>query len=284
MKYTSYLILSVLLFWSVFSSAQNLTRGDVAFVQYNADGVDNFAFVCLTDIPAGVTIHFTDNEPIDLQGGEGTISWTTAATINCGTVVTIDYNPSESTGQASVSESNSLNFSGSGDGLWAYCGDALSPIYISAIGNDGSVINEINTSNEGDILATNLTVGINALGLAEIDNCKYNGVVLSGSQEELRIAINDPNNWTGSNTVNQTFTGGFTITECSSGTTVPDTPTISSIVNGENQVSVYFYSGADGGSPITDFPIFYKWRSIVYRYGEHLKSIRDYWPHQWCEL
>ena len=168
--------------------------------------------------------------------------------------------------------------------MWAYCGDALSPIYISAIGNDGSVINEINTSNEGDILATNLTVGINALGLAEIDNCKYNGVVLSGSQEELRIAINDPNNWTGSNTVNQTFTGGFTITECSSGTTVPDTPTISSIVNGENQVSVYFYSGADGGSPITDFPIFYKWRVIVYLYGEHLKSIRYYWPHQWCEL
>ena len=112
MKYTSYLILSVLLFWSVFSSAQSLTRGDIAFVQYNADGVDNFAFVCLTDIPAGVTIHFTDNEPINLQGGEGTISWTTAATINCGTVVTIDYNPSESTGQASVSESNSLNFSG----------------------------------------------------------------------------------------------------------------------------------------------------------------------------
>ena len=253
MKNNSYLILTFLLFWSVFSSAQSLTRGDIAFVQYNADGVDNFAFVCLTDIPAGVTIHFTDNEPINLQGGEGTISWTTSATINCGTVVTIDYNPSESTGQASVSESNSLNFNGDGDGLWAYCGDALSPIYISAIGNDGSVMNEINTAAEGDIIGTNLTVGINALGLSEIDNCIYNGAVLSGSQEELRIAINDPNNWTGSNTVTQTFTGGFTISECSSGTTVPDTPTISSIVNGENQVSVYFYPGADGGSPITDF-------------------------------
>ena len=66
MKNNSYLILTFLLFWSVFSSAQSLTRGDIAFVQYNADEVDNFAFVCLTDIPAGVTIHFTDNEPINL--------------------------------------------------------------------------------------------------------------------------------------------------------------------------------------------------------------------------
>ena len=42
-------------------------------------------------------------------------------------------------------------------------------------------------------------------------------------------------------------------TGCSSGPTVPGAPTISSIVDGENQVSVYFYPGADGGSPITDF-------------------------------
>ncbi|OQW93931.1 MAG: hypothetical protein BWK79_08515, partial [Beggiatoa sp. IS2] len=38
-----------------------LSAGDIAFVQYNADGTDNFAFVALVDIPAGETINFTDN-------------------------------------------------------------------------------------------------------------------------------------------------------------------------------------------------------------------------------
>ena len=32
----------------------------------------------------------------------------------------------------------------------------LSPIYISAIGNDGSVMNEINTAAEGDIIGNEL--------------------------------------------------------------------------------------------------------------------------------
>ena len=154
MKY----ILSFFLFSTTlchFIYSQSLVAGDIAFVQYNADGTDNFAFLCLTDIPSGTTIFFTDNEPNNLGGGEGTITWSTNATVSCGTIVTIDYSPSESSGLATVTETNSLNFSGDGDGLWAYTGSSISPTYIAAIGLDGSA-DAITTSNEGDITGTGL--------------------------------------------------------------------------------------------------------------------------------
>ena len=46
------------------------SAGDIAFIQYNADGTDNFAFVCLVDFNSGDKIYFTENEPGDIEGGE----------------------------------------------------------------------------------------------------------------------------------------------------------------------------------------------------------------------
>ena len=252
MKY----ILSFFLFSTTlchFIYSQSLVAGDIAFVQYNADGTDNFAFLCLTDIPSGTTIFFTDNEPNNLGGGEGTITWSTNATVSCGTIVTIDYSPSESSGLATVTETNSLNFSGDGDGLWAYTGSSISPTYIAAIGLDGSA-DAITTSKEGDITGTGLTIGLNAVAPSELDNCIYTGDITTGTRAEILTAINTSFEWSGSNTVNQTFSGFFVIDECQSGSlSEPDAPTITSIDNGDGQVAINFTPGFDGGSVITDY-------------------------------
>ena len=116
-----------------------LNAGDIAFVQYNADNTDNFAFVALVNIPANEVIKFTDNEEYDLSLAEGTITWTApAGGISCGTVVEITTAPAVSAGHGSVTEINDFNLSGNGDGIIAYQGTPASPTFITALGNDGS--------------------------------------------------------------------------------------------------------------------------------------------------
>ena len=220
---TGYFTKSAAFMWLVLllpllSKAQSvLTAGDLAFVQYNADGTDNFAFVTLTDIDANTVIYFSDNEPssTSISGGEGTIEWTApVGGVSCGTVITITTTPSATLG--TVSETNDLNFSGSGDGLWAYQNASNPRTFIAAIGNDGSG-NVINSSREGNIVGTGLTVGVDALGLAEIDNAIYNGTLFSGSASDLLLAINDPLNWTGNNSSQETFSGTFQVASCVGG-------------------------------------------------------------------
>ena len=195
-----------------FIAYSQLSAGDIAFVQYNADGTDDFGFVCLTDIPANEVIKFTDNEENDLSGGEGTITWTAPNTgVSCGTVITITTTPSASLG--TVTETNNLIFSTSGDGIIAYQGNANNPTYITALGNDGPTAGVYSGSKEGN-LPSGLTLGVNAQSIAEIDNAIYNGAVLNDTQANILSAIYDFNNWTGSNSANQTFSGNFTVTDC----------------------------------------------------------------------
>src|SRR5262249_62221754 len=61
-----------------------LGPGSIAFVGFNADGNDGFAFIAIDTIPAGTVIQFNDNEwngqPIGAGGafntGEGSLTWT----------------------------------------------------------------------------------------------------------------------------------------------------------------------------------------------------------------
>ena len=69
-----------------------LNAGDIAFIQYNFDNPDNFAFVALVDIPNGEVIHFTDNGWMSsgsFRSGEGTDSWTSPG-INCGDIIVLN--------------------------------------------------------------------------------------------------------------------------------------------------------------------------------------------------
>lgn len=215
---------------SVFYSYGQLSPGDIAFVQYNADGTDNFGFVALVDIADTEVIHFTDNEENDLSGGEGTISWTPpSGGLTCGTVVTITTSPSASTG--SVSETGDVNFSVNGDSILAYQGATGSPTFIAALSNDGGSWGGAADGN----LPAGLTNGVNAIAIStEVDNCALDVAnPETDTQANLLATINDNNNWTlRSNTTQQTFSDSFVVTNCSTDTRVEFINVTSSLVEG----------------------------------------------------
>ena len=96
-----------------------LSAGDIAFVEYNADGTENFKFVTFVSIESGTQINFTDNAWLSsgaFRTGEGTLSWTSTQEYVCGDVIAATY-PG--------------GLSGSGDQLIAYQGSSTSPTVIT---------------------------------------------------------------------------------------------------------------------------------------------------------
>ncbi|MDJ0516928.1 MAG: DUF4347 domain-containing protein [Trichodesmium sp. MO_231.B1] len=187
-----------------------LNPGDIAFVQYNADGTDNFKFVALVDIPASEEIKFTDKGWLGDNSGfrtsEGIVTWTApAGGISAGTVVEINDTPSASVGTVSGS---SLNFAATGDQIIAYQGTNTP---IAALNNEGAATWQADaTSTSTSALPQGLVNGTNAVAINEIDNAIYTGIT-TGDKATLLAAINNSANWTGSNSANQNFTGNFTI-------------------------------------------------------------------------
>ncbi|MEM9987075.1 MAG: hypothetical protein AAF804_18430, partial [Bacteroidota bacterium] len=191
--------------FSPFSTQTILSPGDIAFVQYNADDTDNFAFVALTDVSPGTVIYFTDNEENSLSGGEGTLTWEApAGGLACGTVVTIDKNENASHGSI-TDERNNFELAGGGDGILAFQGSSntAATTYLAAISNDGGAWG----SNKVGALPAGLSNGTHALAVnPEVDNVAYHGSTLVGDQNTLLAEINDPNNWTnGSNSDQRSF-------------------------------------------------------------------------------
>jgi len=200
------------------SSAFGLSSGDIAFVQYNADNTDNFAFVALVDIPANEEIKFTDNgwkSDNTWRTGEGVITWTAPASgVTAGTTVTI----TATTATSGTISGTLPAFSADGDQLIAYQGTSA---MIAALNNEGSAIWQADaTSTNTSVLPQGLTNGTNAVALTEVDNVKYTGAT-TGNKATLLAAINNSANWSGDNSTNQTFTGTFSVT-------TPSTPTITS--------------------------------------------------------
>ncbi len=209
----------------VLNSQSVLNPGDIAFVQYNADGTDNFAFVALTDISGGTIIYFTDNEENSLSGNEGTLTWEApGGGLVCGAVVTIDTDQNASQGNI-INERNNFDLGGTGDGILAFQGSSntSASTYLAAISNDGGSWG----SNKVGNLPAGLTNGTNALAVnPEVDNVVYNGSTFTGDQNTLLTAINDFNNWTGgNNSTPQTFVGSFVVVGCSGGACVLDLAT-----------------------------------------------------------
>src|SRR5262245_59957020 len=91
-----------------------LSVGDIAIIQYNSNGPDNFSFVFLRDVEAGTIVNFTDNGWLAAGGfraGEGTVTYTAPSAITAGTVVTL----------------TGLDLSDGGDQIIAYQGAPASP-------------------------------------------------------------------------------------------------------------------------------------------------------------
>ncbi|WP_309737828.1 ExeM/NucH family extracellular endonuclease [Chamaesiphon sp. OTE_20_metabat_361] len=190
-----------------------LNPGDIAFVQYNADNTDNFAFVTLVTIPAGEVILFTDNGWLNTNAfrtGEGIITWTApAGGVTAGTVVTIDTTPTATAG--AVVETGDLNFAAAGDQIIAFQGSLASPTAIAALNNDGSSVFQTTASDTNtSALPQGLVIGTSAVAIAEIDNARYTGTT-TGDRATLQAALYNPANWAGDDATNQTFAGAFTI-------------------------------------------------------------------------
>lgn len=199
-----------------------LSKGSIAFVGFNADGNDNIAFVALTEIPAGETIIFEDNEwngSAFADTNEGAFSWTSAG-VAAGTIVRIDNigagTISASTGTAAASVAGRGTNRGIGaadETIYAYQGSASAPNFITAIANGG-----FNSAN-GVLTNTGLTAGADALDLSTLDDdtdiAAFNGARSGGASfDSYRAAINTASNW-----VSQDATG-----DQSNDGTAPDVP------------------------------------------------------------
>ncbi|MCR9172211.1 MAG: HYR domain-containing protein [bacterium] len=221
----------VMTFFTSTSFAQ-LIAGDIAFIGYNTDGTDNFAFITLADIPSGEVIYFTE-EGWDLSLNnwagttEGHVTYTApAGGLTCGTIIHInETTPDVFTvtggGTATLSSGASWSLS-AGDQVLAYQAatpePATVPTFISGVhGDDGNgaplsldattgwnnnAVSPLGTARSN--LPPGLTNGTNCISLfpaigTELDNAKYNGT-LTGTSAALRAAINDRTNWIADNT------------------------------------------------------------------------------------
>ncbi len=203
-------------------ASTTLSAGDIAIIGFNFDNPDGFAFVLLTDIGIGTEIKFTDNGWFgsgEFRSNEGTFVWIADQDYSIGTVI-----------QPSLSN---VAFSTSGDQIIAYQGDDNNPNFIYALNSEGNTgeWQSNATNSHTSALPTGLINGATAVALPEIDNAIYTGIT-SGTQNQLLAAISNPNNWSGSDSTQQTLpSASFTITN---GSLTPEDLFISEYVEGSN--------------------------------------------------
>jgi hypothetical protein len=85
------LILTISIALSAFATQAQLTPGALAFLGFQADAPDAFAFVTLQDIPAGDSIFFTDNgwSGSAFFANENTMSWKANVAVPAASVIRI---------------------------------------------------------------------------------------------------------------------------------------------------------------------------------------------------
>jgi hypothetical protein len=189
------------------------SAGSIAFVGFNADGGDSFAFLAVDGIPAGTTIYFRDDEwdgSAFSGNGESRIAWTTATAVQPGTIVQIDNifgsttgtQPlPASTGTATITTNNlgGRGLNATAEELYAYVGtDADTPsTFLAAIATDGF------GDGQGVLTGTGLVAGTTALelgaGAGSPDVAVYGAEVAQtdfGTDRALALStINNPANW-----------------------------------------------------------------------------------------
>jgi len=183
-----------------------LNVGSIAIVGFNADGNDNLAFVSLTDIPAGETIYFEDNEWNGTgfaDTNESAFSWTSTTSIAAGTIVQIDNigtgTISTNTGTVTTpvtGRGSNRGLAAGDEVLYAYQGAPGAPTtFITAVANGG-----FNTTTNGLLTGTGLTAGTTALDLSTVDDDAdvgaYNGARSGQTSFSAYLTlINNAANW-----------------------------------------------------------------------------------------
>ncbi|MEX1189837.1 MAG: lamin tail domain-containing protein [Bacteroidia bacterium] len=206
MKNLRLLILSI---FAYSAAAAQLNPGDIAFMGVQTDNPDAFAFVSLVDIPGNTEIKFTDNgySGTALFTNESTITWTApAGGVPLGTVMIIRDDISGTAGilEGPGSITGALSqLSLSGDQILAYVGDAATPGFIAAISTNLflDICNTTGTGNTNNTcLPSPLVEGIDAISVpgdvTESDNIFVDFNDFSGTADDIRAIIMDPENWT----------------------------------------------------------------------------------------
>lgn len=196
-----------------FSKAQtNLQAGDVAFVsmqsgQSGQAAKDRFAFILLKDIDSATHIFFTDNavlnsSPVKFCRNEGFSRWKATSSLPAGTVVSISEDSVASSGMVA----GGLAFSQTGDQILALQIQGSDTIMLAGISSTGWEATCASTcggtNNNKTCLPAPLADGTTAVGFAnELNNLFFNLNPLTGSPSEILAAINNPANWTRSDTL-----------------------------------------------------------------------------------
>ena len=233
-----YLLTAALLLSGLGFGQTVLTAGDIAFLDFDSDSPDRFSFVFLSNVSSGTLIRFTDNgwrSNNSFRNNEGIFEWTANQNYTCGDIISLPGNI------------HNLFLSSSGDQILAYQGLPASPNFIAAINFFGSSWQADATNSNSSALPNGLVNGDTALAMTDsnAENGRYNGAIISDTVGNLRVAINNANNWITSSNETDNFTGTIT---CGNGTT----PTI---FVSENIISNLNYTENNGPSQEQSFTI-----------------------------
>ena len=241
---TVFFLLFILVSTVKVNAQTDFAPGEIMFTGYNSDDPDGFSIVILADVVAGTTIYITDRGwssitgfRDDIDGGEGTISFTFTEAYSCGTSLVFedvggtndwvaeDANGNSvgtvailtSTTESPIQDVDGIELNGGfpdGDQLFIYQLPEPNPAnqsgFVTGIHMNGGAWNGGNgddqSSQKPSGLANNQVVRFNT----EVDNAKYNCSIISGSGAEIQAAIENDNgigglisdnvnNWTESN-------------------------------------------------------------------------------------
>ncbi|RDJ20837.1 fused nuclease/metallophosphatase/5'-nucleotidase/calcium-binding protein, partial [Bosea caraganae] len=189
-----------------------LGAGSIAFVGFNGDGNDGFAFVAVDAIPAGTVLRFSDNEwnglPVGAGGafntGEGSLTWTnTGAEIPAGTVVEIHdlINAGLRGVNLGTINNSTSDLNVSGESIFAFIGtsETAPTTFLAAVTSNNGGFNGATTS--GLLDGTGLVAGQTALVLPRTDAADVAAFdpALGGSTFATRdaalLAFNSTGNW-----------------------------------------------------------------------------------------
>jgi hypothetical protein len=187
----------------------NLTRGDLAFVEYFAETNaspeqgKSFAFVLLADVAGGVVVNFADQGWREDTGawqvnGEGHIAWTApVGGLSAGTVVSITNGapPAASAGSVTTG-SGTFDLTTAGDQILAYTGTKAAPFFIAAINAaDDSRWNPAPGTVSRTSLPPGLTNDLTANLMGDREDGIYFRMIRNATKEDHLRKINDSFSW-----------------------------------------------------------------------------------------
>jgi len=206
-------LLSIFTAFLAFQASAQLSPGSIAFVGIQTDAPDVLAFVTLTSIPAGDTIHFTDNgwSGTDFFTTENSQKWVNNAVTPAGTVIRITdpvdmNNPNGTVVGPGTCVGKLTGLSATGEQVYAWVRISGAKVPIAAISTNFwlPACNSVNNSNYS-CLPSNLSNTLNAIAMSsdssDFDNAYFNVTAITGSVEEIRCAINNVANWTKNNEI-----------------------------------------------------------------------------------